>query len=65
MKLPIIDRWARGSQQGACRNAMVASTEALRRRVERDEVAAYVAAVADRHGHPEPPLVEEVVAAVR
>ena len=65
MKLPIIDRWARGSQQVACRNAMVASTEALRRRVERDEVAAYVAAVTDSHAHPEPTPAEGAVAAVR
>jgi hypothetical protein len=65
MKLPIIDRWARGSQQGACRNAMVASTEALRRRVERDEVAAYVAAVTETHARPESGLAEGAVTAVR
>ena len=65
MKLPIIDRWARGSQQVACRNAMVASTEALRRRVERDEAAAYVAAVTDPRAHPASTLAEGAVAAVR
>ena len=42
MKLPLLDRWARASQQGARRNAMVATTELTRRRIERDEVEAYL-----------------------
>jgi len=42
MKLPLLDRWARASQQGARRNAMVATTELTRRRIERDEVDAYL-----------------------
>lgn len=42
MKLPLLDRWAHASQQGARRNAMVATTELTRRRIERDEVDAYL-----------------------
>ncbi len=42
MKLPLFDRWARASQQGARRNAMVATTELTRRRIEGDEVDAYL-----------------------
>lgn len=42
MILPLLDHWARRSQQAARRNAMVATTEATRRRVERDDVAAYL-----------------------
>jgi len=65
MKLPLLDRWARRSQQAARRNAMVASTEAVQRRIERDEVAAYVAARAARHDHGQAPATEEVVALAR
>ena len=43
--VPLLDRWARVSQQGARRNAMVATTELNQRRLERDEVEAYLASV--------------------
>ncbi len=55
-----LDRWAHASQQAARRNAMVAATEAGRRRVEREDAEAYVAAAADRHA---PVEVEHPVAA--
>lgn len=45
-----LDRWARRSQQVARRNAMLATTEAVRRRAEREEAEAYVAAAALRPG---------------
>lgn len=38
--------WAQVSQQGARRNAMLAATDAVRRRVEREDAEAYVAAAA-------------------
>ncbi len=62
MKLPLLDLWAHASQQGACRNAMVATTELTRRRIERDEVEAYLASRAPVRTaqHPEP--VEAVAA---
>jgi len=44
----LLDGWARASQQGARRNAMVATTELTRRRIERDEVEAYLTSVAQR-----------------
>ena len=43
-----LDRWAQASQLAARRNAMVAATEAVRRRVEREDAEAYVAAAAAR-----------------
>ncbi len=36
-------RWAEHSQRGACRNAMVATTELHERRRERDEAQEFVA----------------------
>jgi hypothetical protein len=51
--LSLLDRWARSSQQGARRNAMLATTEATRRRVERDEVAAYLQALEAAPAAPE------------
>ena len=39
----LIHRWAVRSVQGSRRNAMVASTDLTRRRVERDEVEAFLA----------------------
>ncbi|MEJ7794781.1 MAG: hypothetical protein WKF50_04455 [Nocardioides sp.] len=56
MKLPLLDRWARASQQSARRNAMVATTELTQRRIERDEVEAYLATRALRRTaqRPEP-----------
>ncbi|MGZ5405804.1 MAG: hypothetical protein ACXWDL_14215 [Nocardioides sp.] len=48
MTVPLLDRWARASQQGARRNAMVATTELTRRRIERDEVEGYLASLAPR-----------------
>jgi len=47
LQVPLLDRWARASQQGSRRTAMVATTALTRRRVERDEVEAYLAG---RHG---------------
>ncbi len=44
----LIHRWAARSLQGSRRNAMVATTELSRRRVERDEVEAFLADRADR-----------------
>lgn len=52
-----LDRWAQASQQGARRNAMVAATEAVRRRAEREEAEAYVAAATARRT---PARVEQV-----
>lgn len=52
-----IDRWAQASQQASRRNAMVAATEAVRRRAEREEAEAYVAAATARRT----PVVEQVV----
>lgn len=51
--VPLVDLWARQSQQQARRNAMVATTELTRRRIERDEVEAYLAGHTTRHeiGH--------------
>lgn len=46
--VPLVDRWAVRSQQESRRNAMVATTELTRRRIERDEVEAYLADRADR-----------------
>ena len=37
-----LTRWAEHSQRGACRNAMVASTQLHELRVERDEVQEFV-----------------------
>lgn len=53
-----LDRWAQASQLAARRNAMVAATEAVRRRVEREDAEAYVAAAAARRttGAVEQPL---------
>ena len=48
MIVPLLDRWARASQQGARRNAMVASTDLTRRRIERDQVDDYLASVVSR-----------------
>ena len=47
-QVPLLERWARASQQGARRNAMLATTELTRRRIERDEVEAYLASRATR-----------------
>lgn len=57
-----LDRWARASQQAARRNAMVAATEAVRRRAEREEAEAYVAAATARRTAPrvEQVLVQQV-----
>ena len=44
----VIHRWAVRSQHGARRNAMVATTELTRRRIERDEVEAYLASRSPR-----------------
>jgi hypothetical protein len=43
LQVPLLDRWARASQQGSRSNAMVATTVLTQRRVERDEVEAYLA----------------------
>lgn len=48
LPIPLLDRWARTSQQQARRNAMVATTELTHRRIERDEVEAYLAARTSR-----------------
>ncbi|MCD4536426.1 hypothetical protein LRP67_20220 [Nocardioides sp. cx-169] len=40
-----VHRWAVGSQQGARRNAIVASTECAQRRAERQEVEDFFAAL--------------------
>jgi hypothetical protein len=37
-----LTRWAEHSQRGACRNAMVASTELHERRRERDETQEFI-----------------------
>lgn len=51
----LIHRWAVRSQQGSRRNAMVATTHLTMRRIERDQVEAYLAALAPRRTeHPEP-----------
>jgi len=56
MKLPLLDRWARASQHCARRNAMIATTELTRRRIERDEVEAYLASRTNLRtaAHPDP-----------
>lgn len=59
-----IDRWAVRSQQGSRRNAMVATTELTRRRIERDEVEAYLATL-DRGRTAEATEPVPVVAAAR
>lgn len=46
--LRYLDRWARASQQAARRNAMVATTEAVRRRAEREDAETFVAAATAR-----------------
>jgi hypothetical protein len=56
-----LDRWAQASQQAARRNAMVAATDAVRRRVEREEAEAYAAAAARRG----PAVRDQPVAASR
>jgi hypothetical protein len=43
VRISFIDRWARSSQQGARRNAMIASTRLTQRRIEREEVDRYLA----------------------
>lgn len=43
-----VERWARHSQELACRNAMAATTEVLERRREREEVEDYLAALLTR-----------------
>ena len=43
-----LSRWAQSSQQGACRNAMVASTALAAGRQERDETQEYVESVLAR-----------------
>lgn len=43
-----VERWARHSQELACRNAMVATTVALERRRDREEVEDYLAALLTR-----------------
>ena len=63
MKLPLLDRWAHASQQGARRNAMVATTALTRRRIERDEVEAYLASRAHARTTEHPAPVEAIVAA--
>jgi len=45
-----LTRWAEHSQRGACRNAMVASTELHERRQERDEVQGFVDELIARRG---------------
>ncbi len=50
-----VHRWAVGSQQQARRNAMLAATECAQRRIERDEVADYLASrYPDQHPAPRP-----------
>ncbi len=54
-------RWAESSQEGARRNAMIASTAAVARRRQREEVEAYLATArtgrtARAHQHPGLPL---------
>lgn len=46
-----VHRWAVDSQQGARRNAMIASTAMARVRAERDDVEAFLAA----RSHPQQP----------
>ena len=46
----LIHRWAVRSLQGSRRNAMVATTDLTRRRVERHEVESFLAHRADRAG---------------
>jgi hypothetical protein len=41
--IPLLDRWARSSQQQARRNAMIASTRLTQRRIEREEVDRFLA----------------------
>ncbi len=48
LHVPLLDHWARASQQGSRRNAMVAATVLTQRRVERDEVEAYLASSTER-----------------
>ena len=60
--MKIIQRWAVRSQQGSRRNAMVATTELTRRRIERDEVEAYLASRAHRRTAERPDLVEVAAA---
>lgn len=48
--LTSLDRWARASQQVARRNAMLATTEAVRRRVEREDAESFVASRLARPG---------------
>ena len=43
-------RWAERSQRGACRNAMVASTDLAERRREQREVAEYLERTLARRG---------------
>jgi hypothetical protein len=44
MLLPLVDRWAHESQLGSRRNAMVAATALARRRIERKDAEAFLAA---------------------
>ena len=44
MLLPLVDRWAHGSQLGSRRNAMVAATALAQRRIERQDAEAFLAA---------------------
>lgn len=64
--IPLLDRWARSSQQQARRNAMIASTRLTQRRVEREEVDRYLAATSRAAGYrstePSPARTIEVVA---
>ena len=58
----ILRGWAVRSQQGSRRNAMIATTELTRLRIERDEVAAYLAGRVQRAAPAASPAVGAVAA---
>lgn len=64
MMLQLVDRWATRSQQGSRRNAMVATTELTRRRMEHDEVESWLATRLPRRT-PEPDVRVGASAATR
>ncbi|MGH3346797.1 MAG: hypothetical protein ACRDO4_07425 [Nocardioides sp.] len=65
MLLPLVDRWAQASQLGSRRNAMVAATELTQRRVERQDVEAFLVSRESVPEVPATPREAEVTAAVR
>ena len=54
-----VGRWQRHSQQHAVRNARIATTALARRKVERAEVEAFFAALAEEPAQPEAPARSE------